>query len=80
VLSPSTSIEHTYLWCPACCEELVYAYSTCGDDDPECDCDEAYDCKNCGRRWMVACGAHVGEKWVERQTISRDEAKKRDPR
>lgn len=55
--------------CPSCGTELAEAWTACGDDDPQCDCDIAYDCPECGGKYMLPCGAHGRLHWGNRATV-----------
>lgn len=45
--------------CPGCGGRMEEAWAECGDYDPDCDCDQAWDCPHCGRKWFAPCAAHI---------------------
>lgn len=47
--------------CPACGAVMAEVWADCQDGDPECGCDNAWDCPGCGRKWMDPCPAH---RWI----------------
>lgn len=45
--------------CPNCGASMEERWVDCADDDEECDCDIAWDCPQCGKKWLIPCLAHI---------------------